>query len=259
LFDDKAGNRDQTAIQSITVTDTTPPECYVLFDVSSLVYDKSANVSALITEPTDASGVDEIYFYYKEENSSEWQRVLITENQSFLFDASLLTYGQVWEWYFWYNDTAGNSDSTSVMSYMVQDFEPPSYSDMNQTDDLLTAGENNTVSIHVWESEDASGISQVWINYRHESQEEVGIEWTMKDITESLSYTFYYNDLLNGTYYWFFEIVDNAGNTVKTPIELFEVETVEITFDPIIPLGIFSVVVIGTFTASTLLLRRRKT
>ncbi|MHA2245493.1 MAG: right-handed parallel beta-helix repeat-containing protein [Candidatus Hodarchaeales archaeon] len=256
-FNDTAGNSNRTTTHTFTVTDNTPPVCYLFKqDISTLEYDKPANISVLITEPMDASGVDEIYFYYKENSSSRWFKALITQNQSFSFEASLLEYGQVWVWYFWYNDTAGNNDMTLTMSSIVQDFNPPSYSNINQTDELLKAGENNTVSLDTHEPEDASGVDQVWIKYRHETQGE--ISWNSLDITESLSYTFNYNKLSNGTYYWFFEIYDKAGNFVKTPIRSFEVITVEIEFDPIIPLGIFSVLVIGSFTISTMLLRRRK-
>jgi hypothetical protein len=143
------------------------------------------------------------------------------------------------------------------MSSVVQDFDPPSYSNINQTDELLTAGENNTVSLDVHEPEDASGIDQVWIKYRHESQGDVS--WTVLDITGSLTFIFKYNDMqLNGTYYWYFEIYDKAGNFVQTPTKSFEVITVEIEFDPIIPLAVFSVFVIGAFALSTTLLARRK-
>jgi hypothetical protein len=257
-FNDSAGNYDHTSIQTFTVTDQTPPTSLLLSqDISTIEYDKPANISVWIDEPPDASGVDEIYFYYKESSSSRWIKALITENQSFSFEASLLEYGQVWEYYFWYNDTAGNNDTTLTMSSVVQDFDPPSYSNINQTDELLTAGENNTVSLDVHEPEDASGIDQVWIKYRHESQGDVS--WTVLDITGSLTFIFKYNDMqLNGTYYWYFEIYDKAGNFVQTPTKSFEVITVEIEFDPIIPLAVFSVFVIGAFALSTTLLARRK-
>ncbi|MFW9906196.1 MAG: Ig-like domain repeat protein, partial [Candidatus Thorarchaeota archaeon] len=152
--------------------------------------------------------------------------------------------------------TAGNSDSTLTRTSVVEDNNPPNYSNVNQTKEILRAGENNTVSLNVWEPKDASGIDRVEIKYRHESQEEVS--WIVLDVTQSRSFTFIYNDLINGTYYWFFEIYDKAGNVLTTPTYSFEVITTEIDFDIIIPLAIFSVVVIGTFTGSTLLLKRRK-
>ncbi|MFX1248746.1 MAG: right-handed parallel beta-helix repeat-containing protein [Promethearchaeota archaeon] len=257
-FNDTAGNSNQTIIYTFTVTDNTPPSFLSMQqDISPLEYDKSATISIVIAEPTDASGVDEIYFYYKDNStSSKWLNALVTENQSFRIDSSLLVYGHVWVWYFWYNDTAGNNDTTKTMSSTVRDFNPPSYSKINQTEEVLTAGMNNTISIVVWEPKDASGIEKVLLWYRHEDQGEAS--WSSLDITKSRSHTFNHDELEDGTYYWYLEIKDRAGNVVETAKESFQVIVEEVIFDPILLLGAFSVVVIVSFTASTLLLKRKK-
>jgi len=78
---DKAGNIIQTQIYNFTVADFTPPSCIsITQDTSSPAYDENNNISTHIFEPTDASGVDTILFYYRIDNQS-WQIASITETQ----------------------------------------------------------------------------------------------------------------------------------------------------------------------------------
>jgi hypothetical protein len=250
-FNDTAGNFDFTAIQNFTVVDFTSPHClFVDQNTPTPEYDESNTVSALVFEPEDASGVDSVYIFYRVDNQS-WQHNLLNETQNFVFNDSMLVFGQFWEWFFWYNDTVGNSAQTPIVNFTVQDFTPPIYSNIAQTKQALYEGENNTVSLYTTEPADASGVLKIEIRY---SQDRKG--WDIYNVTMSLQHIFFADELDNGTYYWFFRIYDEAGNYVDTPENTFTVNVSIIDLTPIIPLGILSSLILGS--AAIILFAKRK-
>ncbi|MFW9779956.1 MAG: hypothetical protein ACFFE8_13960 [Candidatus Heimdallarchaeota archaeon] len=239
---DRAGNTNQSRIFNFTVTDLTPPSYSDLTqDSLSPAYNESNTVRADIYEPLDACGLDSIYIFYREDNQS-WQKTNITETQEYTFDEVLLMYGQLWEWYLWFNDTMGNYARTPVANFTVEDYYYPEFADVTQSKTIIYAGENNTVSLSASEPIDASGLEKILLYY---SQNQ--ISWSIIDITHEQRYSFQTNELLNGTYFWYFEILDRAGNQISTPTKSFEVVVTDIDLSPIISLGVLSSLIMGTF------------
>jgi hypothetical protein len=249
---DRAGNSIQTQLYNFTVADFTPPSCtFITQDTSSPAYDENNNISTHIFEPTDASGVDTILFYYRIDNQS-WQYNSTTETQFYTFNASVLSYGQVWEWYFWFNDTVGNQERTRTQNFSVQDFLPPDYAEVHQTNEVIYPGENNTVSLKAFEPIDASGIESIYVYYSQNM-----VSWSFFEITAVQKFCFEANSLQDGIYYWYFGLFDEAENSIETPIQSFEVVITTINLSPIVPLGILSSLLLGTF-ALVLIYKRRK-
>jgi hypothetical protein len=221
-FNDTQGNWNRTSLQTFSVIDKTPPTSAIIIQTSDRPeYDDYNNISTIISEPSDASGVDQILFFYRLGNQS-WQTAVVTNEQSFSFNASVLAYGQIWEWYFWFNDTQGNWNRTISAIFEVWDFTPPSFPKVSQARDEILAWENHTVSITVFEPTDASGLDYVLLYYSEDN-----VEWSLVNVTNDLSYTFNRSQLRAGTYYWYFWLFDKAGNNVKTPIYSFSVESIE--------------------------------
>ncbi|MFX0173804.1 MAG: right-handed parallel beta-helix repeat-containing protein, partial [Candidatus Hodarchaeota archaeon] len=248
---DTAGNGIQTDVYNFTVVDRTPPTCALIVqDDLEPEYSESNSISTYIFEPTDACGLDTIYIYFRVDNQT-WQKELITETQNYVFNGSILSYGQFWQWYLWYNDTVGNYASTGIFNFTVQDYTAPSYSQITQTNELINPGENNTVSLVAFEPEDASGIKTIYLCYTKDPQMN---SWTKEDITSEKSFTFTieylvgrYADDINGIYYWWFELADEAGNQVETPTKTFEVDLVSVDLNLIIPLGLLSSLLLTGF------------
>jgi hypothetical protein len=221
-FNDTQGNWNTTSFQAFSVIDKTPPTSTIIIQTSDRPeYDDFNNISTIVIEPSDASGVDQILFFYRLGNQS-WQTAIVTNEGSFIFNASILAYGQIWEWYFWFNDTQGNWNRTTSGIFEVWDFTPPTISKVSQARDLISGWENQTVSLAAFEPTDASGLDYVLLSYSEDN-----VEWSFINVTNTLNYTFDGSQLRAGTYYWYFWIFDKAGNDVKTPINSFSVESIE--------------------------------
>jgi len=101
------------------------------------------------------------------------------------------------------------------------------------------------------EPEDASGINRILLYFTQDR-----ISWSFVDVTTNQEYTFYADDLNNGTYYWYFWLFDNADNHIKTSIKSFTVVISIIDLTPIIPLGVLSSFILGS--AAIILYSKRK-
>jgi hypothetical protein len=216
-FNDTAGNWDQTPMNSFTVNDTTAP---IYSDLSQTTptpeYDEDNTVAVLISEPVNASGVESIWLYYRIDGSS-LIKINVTESSSYTFTANTLKYNQTYDWYFWFNDTAGNWDQTSTNSFTVNDTNKPTYSDLQQSNSNPEYDETNTVAVTVSEPVNASGVESIWLHYQID-----GGQLNTINVTESGSYTFTANMLkYNQTYDWYFWFNDTAGNWDQSPINTF--------------------------------------
>ncbi|MFX0150110.1 MAG: hypothetical protein ACFFAJ_04975, partial [Candidatus Hodarchaeota archaeon] len=218
-FNDTAGNNNQTFSNTFTVTDTTAPTYSGLNQTNPTPeYNETNIVSVVVSEPANASGIDSIWFYYRIDGGI-WIQINVTETSSYIFTANMLKYDQTYDWYFWFNDTAGNSDQTSINSFIVIDTVAPTYSSLSQTSLTPEYDESNTISVIVSEPVNASGIDSIWLYYRIDG----GI-WIQINVTETSSYTFTANILkYDQTYDWYFWFNDTAGNSDQTPLNTFTV------------------------------------
>jgi hypothetical protein len=218
-FNDTAGNWDQTPMNTFTVNDTTDPIYSNLQQTTANPeYDESNIVSVTISEPVNASGVESIWLYYQI-NGGELKMINVTETSSYAFTANTLKYNQNYDWYFWFNDTAGNWDQTSITTFTVNDTTPPTYSNLQQTTASPEYDETNTVSVTINEPLNASGIDSIWLYYQIDGGSLIDV-----DVTETSSYTFTTSMLkYNQTYDWYFWFNDTAGNWAQTPITTFTV------------------------------------
>ncbi|MFX0172318.1 MAG: right-handed parallel beta-helix repeat-containing protein, partial [Candidatus Hodarchaeota archaeon] len=218
-FNDTAGNSDQTPTSSFTVIDTNAPT-YSGPSQSNPTpnYNETNTVSVVVSEPVNASGIDSIWLFYRIDSGS-WIQINVIETSNYTFIANMLKYDQIYDWYFWFNDTAGNSDQTSTSSFTVIDTNAPTYSDLSQSNPTPEYDETNTVSVTVSEPVNASGVGSIWLYYRID-----GGSWIQINVTETSSYTFTDNTLkYDQTYDWYFWFNDTAGNSNQTTISTFTV------------------------------------
>ncbi|MFX0183931.1 MAG: right-handed parallel beta-helix repeat-containing protein [Candidatus Hodarchaeota archaeon] len=257
---DTAGNGIQTDVYNFTVVDYSPPTCALIVqDHPQPEYSESNGILTYIFEPADACGLDTIYIYYRVDNQT-WQKSLITETQEYIFNASILSYGQFWEWFLWYNDTLGNHAITEINNFTVEDYTPPSYSQITQTNDFIRTGENNTVSLVASEPEDASGIKTIHLWFTKDYQSFDFVDITSEStfcITPKFLSELPYDDI-NGVYYWWFEIIDVAGNQIETPEKTFEVDITTFDLNVIIPLGILSSLLLTGFALTYAYSKKRR-
>ncbi|MFX1249445.1 MAG: right-handed parallel beta-helix repeat-containing protein, partial [Promethearchaeota archaeon] len=208
-FNDTAGNWDQTSNNTFSVGDSTVPTYSDLAQTSVYPeYNESNTVSITVSEPGDASGVDTILLYYKIDDNS-FISVNVTETGNYTFNMDVLKFNQNYTWYFWFNDTVGNSGYTDEVFFIVVDTHAPDV--VKAADQNTTIPEfNNTVviSINVTEPLSASGLYKVWINYTTDNWS----SFTIKDISLHQNHTF--SQLVYGqTYNWTIGYNDTAGNT----------------------------------------------
>ncbi|MFW9855339.1 MAG: hypothetical protein ACFFFG_09760, partial [Candidatus Thorarchaeota archaeon] len=218
-FNDTAGNVNQTPIDSFTVLDTSVPTYSNLIQTNpSPQYDEANTVSITVGEPADASGIDSIWLYYQL-NGGSLISVNVTDTSNFTFTASMLQYGQIYDWYFWFNDTAGNINQTPTNSFSVVDATAPTYSGPSQTNPSPQYDETNIVSITVGEPVDASGVASIWLHYQVDGGSLITV-----NVTDTSSYTFSAGLLQYGqTYDWYFWFNDTAGNVNQTPVDSFTI------------------------------------
>jgi hypothetical protein len=218
-FNDTEGNENQTIISSFIVTDNTAPTYSNLNQSTDTPeYSQSNNVSIVVSEPSDASGIDNIFLYYRV-NSEEWIAEDCTSTSNYTFTADKLSYGQVYDWYFWFNDTAGNNDTSQILTFTVVDYTGLEYSNLTQTTSTPQYNGSNTVSIVVSEPEHASGVDMILLNYRVN-----GGGWNIVDCTATSNYTFTAEMLFYGQEFsWYFRFNDTAGNNGSSSILSFAV------------------------------------
>ena len=219
-INDTAGNVVQTGNYTFTVEDRTAPSITnVIQNNPNPQYNENNTALATISEPTDASRIDTILFYYENHSSSgKWIDITTTSNYTFL--ESLLEYDQTYTWFFWANDTAANHGQTANFSFTVEDRSIPNIIEVTQTNPTPEYDENNTVSIVVTEPADASGIDTILLYYENDSGSGI---W--EDVTSKNNYTFLENILeYIQNYTWFFWINDTAGNSVQANNFTFSIE-----------------------------------
>ncbi|MHA1227381.1 MAG: hypothetical protein ACTSPV_11615, partial [Candidatus Hodarchaeales archaeon] len=216
-INDSIGNIVETPLQSFTVVDYTSPTYSGMTQSSSTPeYDESNNVSVSIFEPTDASRIVTILVYYRI-NLDSWIMVDVTTTSYFIFTANMLSYGEIYDWFFWFNDKEGNSNQTQMKSFMVVDNTVSSWFILNQTSPTPEHNENNIVFVNVTEPLDASGVDTVLLYYRLDSG-----SWTVIDVSSTQNYTFTANMLIYNQFYeWYFWFNDTAGNSAQTPLQSF--------------------------------------
>ncbi|MHA2247985.1 MAG: right-handed parallel beta-helix repeat-containing protein, partial [Candidatus Hodarchaeales archaeon] len=206
---DTDGNSKNTSSLSFSVTDNLPPTYSNLQQTSSSPeYNENNTVSVSVFKPSNASGVDTILLYYRV-NLGSWTILDVNSPSNYTFLAAGLSYPQTYDWYFWFNDTAGNINSTLEETFFVNDTTAPTYSDVAQTSVYPEYDESNTVSITVSEPGDASGVDTILLYYKIDNNPLISV-----NVTGTSSYTFA-SDVLkfNQNYTWYFWFNDTAGNT----------------------------------------------
>ncbi|GAG65321.1 unnamed protein product, partial [marine sediment metagenome] len=226
-FNDTAGNSDQSPIHSFTVTDTYSPDCISSSQTNpNPEYNETNTVTVSLSEPIDASGVDTILLYYRIDSGS-WVIVDVTSTGFYTFPVDQLVYGQIYDWYFWFNDTAGNTDQTVLQSFTIKDSYDPICDSLSQSSIYPEYNESNTINIMVSEPFDASGVDTILLYYRIDSG-----SWVIVDVTLTSGYTFIADQLSYGQEYdWYFWFNDSAGNYDQTAYNSFFVVD---SYNPII-------------------------
>ncbi|MFX1548687.1 MAG: hypothetical protein ACFFCU_20935, partial [Promethearchaeota archaeon] len=106
----------------VVVVDTTPPTYSNLLQTSNTPnYNESVTVSVTVSDP---SGVGSILLYYHV-GSDSWIGVDCTMTSNYTFSAEMLEYNQVYEWFFWFNDSVGNTAFSQELSFTVIDSYVP--------------------------------------------------------------------------------------------------------------------------------------
>ena len=152
-----------------------------------------------------------VWLNYSINNWQTYTVVDITQDQRYLFNETILKYGQLYQWKIGFNDSAGNIGVSSEFNFSVIDSYSP---DVIQpaTQSISSPEFNGTVitSIIVDEEMDASGIDTVWINFTSNNWN----SFTVVNITSSQSYTFNETVLsYNQIYHWRIGFNDTSGNT----------------------------------------------
>jgi hypothetical protein len=210
LFNDTAGNSEQTSTISFTVTDKTALEYSDLSQTSATpVYNGSNTVSVVVSDPGNGSGIDTILLYYRI-NSGLWITVNVTDTSNYTFTPDMFFYGEIYTWYFWFNDTAGNNDQSTFESFIVSDSYIPEVEEAaSQTKTILEYNETVITSINVTEPDDASGLDTVWINYTINNWD----TYTVVNISQTQNFTFNHTIISSGQiYHWIIGYNDTVGN-----------------------------------------------
>ena len=195
---------------------------------TTVEYDDDVIVTAHVTEPTDASGVDEVTLHYTPDGGATWYAVHMALVSGDQYDGTwqatipAYPYGTTIEYYVSAIDYAGNSDDSSHYTYTVVDLTPPEILSVvqNPAAGSVEYDDSVTVTAHVTEDTDASGVSSVTLWYSTDG----GATWNSiaMTLTSGTAYDGYWEATIPAYPYdtevWYYiEAEDVAGNTALDP------------------------------------------
>ncbi|MHA1146333.1 MAG: hypothetical protein ACTSRW_16475, partial [Candidatus Helarchaeota archaeon] len=169
IVTDEASNVATSTNYQYRVNDTTAPVISsVVKNVTSPEYDDDVLITATVSEPSTASGVNAVYLWTNATGS--WISSIMTAGTSNTYTASILaqSYGTNISYYVKANDTENNTQTSSIYYYIVDDTVNPTISDVNRN---ATSPEYNE-SVLVWCSVTdhdaaAAGLDVVLLKYRN--------------------------------------------------------------------------------------------
>ncbi|MHA1966506.1 MAG: hypothetical protein ACW964_01765, partial [Candidatus Hodarchaeales archaeon] len=134
--------------------------------ISAPEFNESVLISILVNEPSDASGLDKVWLNYTINEWGTFTVIDITSTQSFTFPSEILEYSQIYKWIISFNDTEGNIGTSEENTFSVVDnYAPDLIVPASQTENFPEFNGSVTVEIKINETNDASGIYLIWINY----------------------------------------------------------------------------------------------
>ncbi|MHA1683863.1 MAG: DUF7743 domain-containing protein, partial [Promethearchaeota archaeon] len=251
---DVAGNSIETAINSTGIEDLQDPSIGTpSVEGSPIEYDENINISVLIQEPVNSSGVDVVrlnYSYY----GSVWNIQALTLDSGDEFSGTwlvniniFLEYGTMFKYRIVANDSAGNEIISSQYQFVVGDLDSPTINDINLTDNgnqvlPVSYSERGIVKINVSEVTSpnfSSGIDLVQTYYDINSSG----TWLPATTVKESFVTLYFIEIWNatiprqnyGTYVRYYVTVsDKEGNSVTSSTYSYTVnDTASPTFGAI--------------------------
>ncbi len=229
---DYAGNSIDSSHYTYTVVDLTPPEIVsITQDPVDVEYDQDVTIIAHVREDADASGVDTVTLYYSTDGGSTWNSVSMTLIDGDEYDGKWegtipgQVYGTTVLYYVEAYDNAGNSaiddNSGSYYSYFVDDFTPPVVTSVTWTPSgTIMYYQDVTVTAHVTEDADASGVASVTLYYSIDG----GSTWTSvsMSLTSGTNYAGDWTGIIpkqpyGTTIYFYIEAIDGEGNSIIDP------------------------------------------
>ena len=126
-YNDSEGNTGYSEIISFLVSDSYAPDVTTeaTQTTSTPQYNGSIQVSIIVNETIDASGVAVVWLNYSNNNWLTHTVTDITQEQQYTFTESMLEYNQFYQWIIGFNDSAGNVGSTSEFNFTVTDYYAP--------------------------------------------------------------------------------------------------------------------------------------
>jgi len=207
---DEAGNSGVSEPHFYRVIDSYPPTISgVEHEPTSPNYDETVRVSAVVTEPQNASQVGFVFLGYWD--GSTWRNITMTLlDGRYVATIPVLPYGTVANYRVYAFDRAGNLAISDGYFYSVTDNTPPSIGIPTWNPEEPSADEEVTVNVTVTDL--VSGVKNVTLWYR------IDEEWQFIEMASTNGYwTAVIPKQSKGTTVSFYvEAYDNAGNSNKT-------------------------------------------
>jgi len=213
---DKAGNSEVSDTYSYVVIDSYPPVISWVerFPISPN-YNDTVLVTASVSEPEEASGVQLVILSYSDE--ATWTNMTMTLKEETIYEASIpeLDYGTTVEYMIYASDNAENWAVSSTYSYIVGDEYPPTVRIDKPTQGSYVKG---IVEITIFVSDDNLEIVELSINGT------IVESWTS---TGEHTYDWNTTTYIDGVYTLDLTAYDKAGNIAR--------EAITVTVDQTLP------------------------
>ena len=149
-------------IYSYCVADLHPPE---IRDVSIQTYKAGNNVTltiiANVYEPENASGVKDVFLYYKYEDEDTYRIIKMSFNgTTWLANITLLEWNKEIYYYIKAVDRANNELQTEVHEFVIMDTQPPHLDILTPENNTIT---NKSIILNLEVSDEESGVRNVEI------------------------------------------------------------------------------------------------
>ena len=235
IFANDTGSNWNTLSDSITVQDTIQPLLTNLVESGDLL--ELGQTETVQINATDLSGISHVLI----EISGLNYTMTKISSTTWEYNSWLPTTVGLKSYTIYANDTEGNWNSVSN-DITVEDTKAPKYSDLIESADPLPLGQNETISIKVYESP-GSGVKDVILEYNNinHTMSFMGFNtWSWSNWKPSSAGTFNYivfmidnSDNLNTTA-GSIEVIISSGPTIQSisksadPLELGQIETIQV-------------------------------
>ncbi|MHA2024783.1 MAG: S8 family serine peptidase [Candidatus Thorarchaeota archaeon] len=198
----------------IDALDVTPPVIHSVWrDIQYVEYDDTVTIVANVSEGSYPIDVF-LRVGINDSERLEYRMMTLDINGNYTYSLGTFTYESEVYYSIYVNDTVGSLIESTAISFLINDFTAPSFSNLGINPQPAGIGATVSLTIEVFEQVNASGLAGVFFNYTLDS-------WFSQVSVEMIDVGSFYSGNIPGQSYnttvgYVYYAVDNAGNLDST-------------------------------------------